>query len=571
MREKFRTLKTAQDVADLLEVAYGRLTYHIYKVPEEERYRTFEIPKKAGGSRQISAPATALKILQRKLNQVLHEMYTVKPSVHGFVRKRSILSNAKAHQNSKYILNLDLKEFFPSINFGRIRGMFIGKPFQLSEKAATVLAQICSAGNELPQGAPTSPMVSNMICRKMDSELQQLVKKYRCHYTRYADDITFSTSTRDFPEALAQFDSSRNLQVGAELEKIIKDNGFEINPKKVRLRTKNQRQEVTGLTVNEFPNVQRKYIRQIRAMIHAWEKYGLSKAEEEYIRKYNVRHRNPLRKEPLFARVVLGKIEFLGKIRGKKDKVYLRFAKKLKRLSPESVKLDLDVHPDTHVSKPVIITEGKSDWKHLKAALTKLKEQGKYLDLEIEFYEYETEKGDSKLLKECELLSGRKQQHEPQIHIFDRDDKSIMEKVCDPNKEYKVWGNNVFSFAIPVPDHRKDTPDLSIEFFYNDLEIKQKDKQGRRLFISNEFDPRSGRHMKENLNYIHPKKIGKPITIIDSDVYNEKSENMALPKDDFARNILDGLEGFRNFDVSEFSKIFDVVQMVIQQNQKADN
>lgn len=150
LRNKFLALKTPRDVADLLEVSYGRLTYHIYKVPREDKYRTFEVPKKSGDVRRISAPVTAIKILQRKLNQVLHEVYTVKPSVHGFVRKKNILSNARAHQNSRYILNIDLKDFFPSINYGRVRGMFMGKPYNLPEKTATVLAQICCFENEIP-------------------------------------------------------------------------------------------------------------------------------------------------------------------------------------------------------------------------------------------------------------------------------------------------------------------------------------------------------------------------------------------------------------------------------------
>jgi len=573
LREKFLTLRTARDVAELLEVSYGRLTYHIYKIPEQERYKTFEITKKSGGVRPISAPTTALKILQRKLNQVLSEAYTGKPSVHGFLRKRSILSNARAHLNRKFILNVDLKNFFPTINFGRVRGMFMGIPYKLPEKAATVLAQICCFNNELPQGAPTSPIVSNMICSKMDSELQKLAKKHRCYYTRYADDLTFSTSTQYFPEALARFDSSEKLQVGLELEKIIIENGFQINSKKIRLRTKSQRQEVTGLTVNEFPNVRRNYIRQIRAMLHAWEKFGLSAAGEEYIRKYDLKHRNPLQKKPSFEKVLLGKIQFLINVRGKsgeKGKIYRRFAKKLKSLLPDPKKLNLDFIEEDHVPKPFIITEGKSDWKHLKAALAKLKKQEQYLDLDIAFDEFDYDKGNDKLLKECQILSRRKNS-KPQIHIFDRDDKSKMKEICDNDKNYKAWGNNVFSFAIPIPDHRKATPEISIEFYYKDSEITQKDIEGRRLFRREEFHSRSGRHIKEE-GLICPdiKKIEKSFGIIDNNVYDTKDNNVALSKADFARYILDGVEKF-SFDVSEFSKIFDIIQKIIEQSRKGDN
>jgi RNA-directed DNA polymerase len=212
-------------------------------------------------------------------------------------------------------------------------------PYNLNDSVATVLAQICCYNNELPQGAPTSPIISNMICAKMDSQLLGLAKKHQCFYTRYADDITFSTYTSTFPIALARKSSAGQVEIGRKLNQIIVDNGFQINNSKVRLQTREYRQEVTGLTVNKIPNVRRKYTRQIRAMLHAWEKYGLEAAENEFRYEHDKKHRGPYKNEVSFKQVVKGKIEFLGMVRGRDNPFYLRFCKQLKRLAPELVNL----------------------------------------------------------------------------------------------------------------------------------------------------------------------------------------------------------------------------------------
>src|SRR5690606_12917628 len=147
--------------------------------------------------------------------------------------------------------------------------------YRLNDEVATILAQICCHNGILPQGAPTSPIISNMICVRLDAKLQQLAKEHQCTYSRYADDITFSTNRSSFPSALAYLSDIGQIEIGNELSIIIEENGFQINPKKTRLQSKHQRQEVTGLTVNRYPNVQRRYIKQIRGILHAWKKYGL--------------------------------------------------------------------------------------------------------------------------------------------------------------------------------------------------------------------------------------------------------------------------------------------------------
>jgi RNA-directed DNA polymerase len=269
-RQAFLSLKSPRDVAKLLDYTYSGLVYHVYRTPSEEKYKTFEIPKKSGGMRQIASPSRPIKIIQGRLNEVLRNVYDPKPVAYGFIRKRDIVKNARRHQKKNWVLNIDLEDFFPSINFGRVRGMFMGKPYKLPAPVATILAQICCHKNELPQGAPTSPIISNMICAKLDSQLQDLAWKNKSFYTRYADDITFSTTLLEFPVEIASVDFAFDVTLGHELQRIINENGFNINPKKTRAFPRHKRQEVTGLTVNKSPNVRRKYIMQIRAMLHDW-------------------------------------------------------------------------------------------------------------------------------------------------------------------------------------------------------------------------------------------------------------------------------------------------------------
>jgi len=333
LRNKFTDLKTKQDIADLLDIDISRLNYYLYISPRDTRYKTFEIRKRSGGTREIVAPTTALKIVQQKLNQVLQCVYRRRPTVYSFIHKYNIVKNAKNHLRRQYILNIDLKDFFPSITFPRIRGLFMANPYKLSPAVATILAQICCFNSKLPQGAPTSPIISNMICSKLDNELQRLARKYNCRFTRYADDITFSTKKLIFPSALAFINNNGKLEIGDELKYIIQQNWFDINPAKVGLRKRNVCQVVTGLIVNNKSlNVRRQYLRQIRAMLHAWEKYGLNNAQKEFLKYHNHKNRAPFKSPPIFQQVISGKLGFLKMVVGKDNPIYLRYWRQFKRL-----------------------------------------------------------------------------------------------------------------------------------------------------------------------------------------------------------------------------------------------
>jgi len=267
---------------------------------------------------------------------VLQSVYSPRAAVHGFVTARGILSNARRHRRQRYVLNIDLLDFFPSIHFGRVRGLFIAQPYNLPPPVATVIATICCFHGLLPQGAPTSPIISNMICATMDSQLLRFAQSCRCIYTRYADDITFSTSMPTFPAALARPVPSERATVGPDLLDIIQRNGFRVNPGKVRLRTRSRRQEVTGLTVNQFPNVSRRYARQLRAILHAWRKFGHDAALAHHLGGPSNSCRNPGKQAPTLARIVRGKIDFLGMVRGRTDPLYMSLVDQLRALAPEA-------------------------------------------------------------------------------------------------------------------------------------------------------------------------------------------------------------------------------------------
>lgn len=295
------------------------------------KYRVFSVPKKSGGEREIVAPTKRLKYLQNKVKAELESYYSPRKCVHGFVYGRSVISNAQSHVRKEYVLNIDLEDFFGSINFGRVSKLFQSPPLNLPHGVASVLAHICCHRGVLPQGAPTSPIISNMIAFKLDRQLRELAYKCSCTYTRYADDISFSFTNRkkSLPKAIAFFDSNDELVLGKELKDIIEDNWFKINDKKTRIQHRTQRQSVTNITVNEKVNVNRKFIRQTSSMLNALFKYGAVEAEREYFEKYHKgyianRQRAKMSEQPgkLFTQKIRGRLNFIRSVRGSSCNVW---------------------------------------------------------------------------------------------------------------------------------------------------------------------------------------------------------------------------------------------------------
>lgn len=341
----FYNLKNRNDVCDLLEIDDKTLIYILYRGNLSRWYENFDIPKKDGTFRKISAPKSSLKILQSKLNQVLQLVYHEKSNVnaHGFIKNRSIITNSKEHINKNIILNIDIKDFFPSINFGRVRGLFI-KAFNIGERAATVLAQLTCYNNELPQGSPCSPVISNLICRNLDKDLFYLSTKNGCKYSRFADDITFSTNNDYLSDGIVRSAQSTSVIVlGDKLLRVFKNNGFEINTRKVRMAKKHEHQEVTGLVVNKKINIKKRYLKEIRSMIHKAKSNGIYEAALEYFIKHRtstpeneyidaIISQDQDNLEEKFLQIMQGKLSFLKMVRGESDLLFAKYASEYNHL-----------------------------------------------------------------------------------------------------------------------------------------------------------------------------------------------------------------------------------------------
>ncbi|HCY63237.1 MAG TPA: RNA-directed DNA polymerase [Oxalobacteraceae bacterium] len=317
----------------LFGITYSELQALLYP---RQPYKTFIIAKRNGSPRVIHEPRIALKVVQEKLLHFLYENAGMaKPCVQGFTPGRSIVTNAQKHCSPRtlHLLNIDIENFFPSITFYRVRGLFLKKPFEFSHQVATVLAQICTYQGILPQGAPTSPMVANLICRSLDKDLTLLAKRHRAIYTRYCDDITFSLSVRDIaklPVNICSFDSGV-LTLGDELQSIFVKNSFRINPLKSRLGNRRHRLEVTGITINKSPNVKRSFIDSIRGALHAWDKYGYEAATAEWEKRPYKRQRR-IGGIPSLKNVLWGKLLYVRMVRGGDDVLYTRLAERYNML-----------------------------------------------------------------------------------------------------------------------------------------------------------------------------------------------------------------------------------------------
>lgn len=272
--EEFLQLKTLEDLADFLKCKIGTLKYYCGIVQSPKCYSIFYIKKKLGGDRKIVAPNVQLKYIQKRLSAILYEIYQPKKVANGFVKGKNIVTNAKLHVNKNFVFNIDIDSFFDSIHFGRVLGMFQRHPFSFPYKLAVALTQLVCYNGVLPQGAPTSPIISNFICRNLDNELIKIAKKYKVLCTRYCDDITFSTDLKRFPTEIA-YEKNGRFYIGAELLSIFEKNNFKINELKVRMQIRGSRQMVTGVVVNERVNILNKKYREFRAKLHYTYRNGL--------------------------------------------------------------------------------------------------------------------------------------------------------------------------------------------------------------------------------------------------------------------------------------------------------
>lgn len=295
---------TLSDLSNQLEVESFVLKFSMQK----PIYRTFNIYKKNGDSRVIDSPGFELMLIQDRIAKLLNTIYatSLPDCVHGFVKSkksnpaRNIITNATAHLGKKFILNIDLKDFFHSINASMIREALVNlKEDKLNIEVASIIALLSTKNWQLPIGSPSSPVLSNLVFLQVDKTLMEYAKKFDLTYTRYADDLTFSSNSF-IPE-----------KVKEDIVEILSIAGFEINKKKVRFQSKQMAQYVTGIKVNEKLNVDRKYIRNIRAILHNWEQFGLASAANKYTRRKMLNN-----KEEYFKNSLSAKIRFVQIVKG---------------------------------------------------------------------------------------------------------------------------------------------------------------------------------------------------------------------------------------------------------------
>ncbi len=299
--------------------------------PGEEKgsgYVAFEVPKRSGGTRRIHAPKAALKKAQRTILDLILALVPTHGACHGFVKGRSITTNAGPHEGKRLVLKVDLSDFFPTIHFRRVVGLF--EMFGYSPEVATLLASLCTHRARLPdghvvwpgvlpQGAPTSPAIANIICRRLDARLSQLANKVGAHYTRYADDLTFS------------FADPKDVHLGRFfwwVDQICQAEGFTENAKKRRILKQNTQQRVAGVVVNHGLHVPRTVRRNLRAMLH--------QATQSHHGASVTNAVSPSKEVKTPLQAIMGQAAYVNMVEPKRGQVFLAALRALKNSSNET-------------------------------------------------------------------------------------------------------------------------------------------------------------------------------------------------------------------------------------------
>jgi len=336
--DKARQIRTVKTICQLV----GKDELFLKDLLYRNNYKTYKISKRTGGFRVINAPNEPLKQIQEILAEHLLIFYRswmmglksiestwgeIKPPYGGYTLnfeegKSPILTNAEVHLGKKYLLKLDIKDFYSSLCTEDIVHMFQWK-LGTDPEAAYLLTLLCTFKDEMPTGAPTSSVVSELIMHDFDYLVSLWLKQRDgWTYSRYADDICISS---DYPLDV----SFITFFIGQQLEEY----GLSLNEKKTKYFGPHQAKYVTGVKVNEKPNVNRRYIRNLRAILHDWEKNGSFSASERYVDQFSKFNYSSYEgRENLFKESVKGKINWVGQVRGMSDGVYLGLKKKYTKM-----------------------------------------------------------------------------------------------------------------------------------------------------------------------------------------------------------------------------------------------
>lgn len=286
-----------------LSLLLGRNEFYINSVVHstEAHYRKFKLRKRRGGYRNIAVPYPALLECQKWIYKNILAKVGISFYAHGFARKKSIVTNAKIHVGQEQFLKIDLKDFFPSIKKGRVIALFCKLGY--STEVSYYLASICCLNNCLPQGAPTSPAISNIVAKSLDYRIFELCKKFNLKYTRYADDLAFSG--KKIPVKFIDY-----------VSQIIDTESFELNKSKTQLHTGNGKRILTGVSLNgEVIKAPKNYKRKLFQTLFYIKKYGLN----SHRAKRKIRN-------PNYLESLIGQLNYILMIEpnNEKGKIYLK-------------------------------------------------------------------------------------------------------------------------------------------------------------------------------------------------------------------------------------------------------
>lgn len=363
IEKRFKAMQSIEDFAELLQFVYSQkidtgkkrkkvihlkinvLTYYGYVLKNGEGYTDFEISKKSGGKRKISTPKYVLKLIQKCLLELLSVIYHPHKAAHGFVIGKNVASNASIHVSKKFVFNIDIKDFFPSTSFHKIKFLLKIRPFFLKderEKIAQLIANLCCKDGFLPQGAPTSPIITNIVCRRIDSKLSQLAFENKAKYSRYADDITFSCQENIFDDNFLE-----------KIKAILSEDKYELNQEKTRISNWRQRQEVTGVVVNEKKNLPREYTKDIRYWLFTWRKFGEASTQADFEKRFpqkkGFNRYNGVTIQ--FKNYLFGKIQYLRMIRGEEDSMVQKFIEEYQKLDNKNRNMQKVIEQPTTINE----------------------------------------------------------------------------------------------------------------------------------------------------------------------------------------------------------------------------
>lgn len=530
-------IKSRYDLSKCLGIKLKELTYVLYGATVDSFYETFSIPKKSGGERSINAPTGALKTIQKKLAEVLYthqdfvrKKYNIKCNIsHAFEKQKNIITNADIHRNKRILAKIDLKDFFDKFHFGRVCGFFHkNRELALPYEMAVCIAQLTCYKGKLPQGAPTSPIITNMIFQICDMRLLSIAKKYKLDYSRYADDLFFSTNDKNFLQNWETFYKT----ISAEL----KNFGFDINEKKTCVQYRDSRQTVTGLVVNKRISVKRDYSKKVRAMANSLYRNGTFYIDGS---------------EGTIDQLE-GRFAFINQVEKANNQKDTSKKHKFWNLNSREKQYQkfLFFKYFYNNDKPLIITEGKTDIRYIQAALKNL--YNEYPDL---IHKNENGKFSYKFsfLKRTKRLA----------YFFNvaSDGADTMKNIYN----FYVGENSYWSTFSKIPNSIAKNPVIMVF----DNEMNNKDKPLKKF-----LDSTNNKKRKEELNqsqYLKILKSGNLFLVTNplvkglqeceiEDLFDEKVLQTVIGGKTFARNEPDpnkhyGKEIFSNYIYDNYTTI----------------